>query len=254
MSTMPVVFIGHGSPMNAVEDNAETRGWRALAAELPAPRAILAVSAHWYTRGTRVCDAQRPRTIHDMSGFPAELYEIEYGAPGAPELAKRILELVPEAAVDGTWGIDHGTWSVLRVMYPEAAIPVVQLSVDEDAPPQRHYETGRKLASLRDEGVLVLGSGNVVHNLSMVDFAARGGFDWAYEFDGYLRDRIARRDDAGVVDYHRSRRSARLAVPTPEHFLPLLTVLGAARADEGFRTFNEVCVMGSLSMTCYVAG
>jgi 4,5-DOPA dioxygenase extradiol len=253
MEKMPAVFIGHGSPMNAIEDNAFTRGWKEIAAAMPRPEAILSVSAHWYTPGTRVMNNAWPRMIYDMYGFPKELYEVIYPAPGAPELAKQTHALLDGmASLDDGWGFDHGTWSVLGVMFPMADIPVVQLSVDRNATPKTHYEIGQRIASLREQGILVLGSGNVVHNLSLVDFDREDGFDWAYEFDAYIHAAISGHKHANVIEYRRAGECAKPAFPSPDHYYPLLTVLGATGESDAASVFNEACVMGSLSMTCYL--
>ncbi len=253
MQLMPTVFVGHGSPMNAIEDNSHVRGWRQLAIELPEPAAILAVSAHWYTEGTRVMDNERPRTIHDFYGFPEQLYSIVYPAPGNRELAERTKKILgDDAALDSSWGLDHGTWSVLKAMYPIADIPVFQVSVDRQAPAEKHLNLGKKLADLRSDGVLVLGSGNIVHNLGMIDFSRNDGYDWAYQFDNYISECLQHRDSEGIINYHSFGRSAALAVPTPDHFYPLLYVLGAAAETDKLHLYNQNCIMGSLSMTSYV--
>lgn len=249
---MPVIFVGHGSPMNAIEENSFSKGWREMAKNISRPKAILAVSAHWYTEGTRVQTALKPRTIHDFYGFPKELYEIGYPASGEPELARRVLELVPGSFADDTWGIDHGTWSVLKWMYPDADIPVVQLSVSRSLSPQQALDTGALLKPLRDEGVLILGSGNVVHNLGMVDFSAPGGYDWAGQFDGYISGAIQAGEFEKAVAYGKAGESARLSVPTRDHFDPLLYSLGAANGSDRVSVWNQSCTLGSLSMTSYL--
>lgn len=252
---MPVLFVGHGSPMNAIEDNRFTQYWKTLFASMRTPQAILSVSAHWYVPGTRVNDAAQPRIIYDMYGFPPELYAVSHKAPGAPDLAREAGAMLRErVGIDNTWGIDHGTWSFLHVVDPDAAIPVFQLSVDRDAEPSVHYDIGRQLAPLRDKGVLILGSGNVVHNLRRVDFDREDGFEWAASFDAAIRDRVLSRRDDEVIRYAELGGIARQSVPTPDHFLPLLYVLGASTADEPVQVFNEACVMGSLSMTGYRIG
>lgn len=250
---MPSLFVGHGSPMNAIEDNAYTKVWVEVAKRLPKPEAILAVSAHWFTEGTRVCDDEHPRMEYDMYGFPDELYQLVYAAPGAPEKARRTLELITsDVRVDNSWGFDHGTWSVLDRLFPKADVPVFQLSVDRGATPAEHFRIGREIGALRDEGVLVLGSGNVVHNLGRIGWGMEGGHPWAEEFDGFIRERVVGRRFDEVVDYAKAGPSARLAVPTTDHFDPLLYVLGATRAEDGLTVFNEACMMGSLSMTSYL--
>ena len=254
MQRMPVLFAGHGSPMNAIEENPFTKTWRELAPRLGKPKAILSVSAHWFVSGVRVSDAEAQRTIHDMYGFPETLYQVRYDAPGAPDVARRALALLgPAARPDRTWGLDHGTWSVLRHLYPAADVPVFQVSVDADATPARHFALGQTLAPLRDEGVLIFASGNVVHNLGLVRWGAEGGMDWAEEFDGCIRRNVEARAFEKAVAFREAGPSARLAVPTPDHFAPLLTALGAADADaDEITVFNAACVYGSLSMTGYL--
>lgn len=253
MKLMPTIFIGHGSPMNIIENNTFVRGWRQIAAALPKPQAILAVSAHWYTDGTRVMDNERPRTIHDFYGFPEQLYAITYPAPGAQGLAKKTRDVLGNGAVlDRSWGLDHGTWCVLKTMYPEADIPVVQVSVNRRASAEEHFAFGKKLQDLRSEGVMIFGSGDVVHNLGMIDFSRNDGYDWAYEFDDKIAECIRSKDMENVIGYTKFGRSAELAVPTPDHFSPLLYVLGAVEATDRLQIYNQACVMGSLSMTSYV--
>lgn len=250
---MPVAFIGHGSPMNAVETNEYTKGWQEIAAFIQKPDAILAISAHWYTEHTRLLTAQSPKTIHDFYGFPKELYEIQYRAQGAPALAQKAKELVGSGAqIDNTWGLDHGTWSVLRIMYPHADIPVCQMSIDRLSSPQALYEIGKKLKPLREENVLILGSGNIVHNLSLVDFSMDGGYDWAYEFDGFIRRSIEKKDFDNVINHTKAGDSAKYSFFTREHYDPLLYVLGAADEADQVKVYNASCVAGSLSMTSYV--
>jgi 4,5-DOPA dioxygenase extradiol len=254
---LPSLFVGHGSPTNALEANEFTAGWRALGDSLPRPRAILSVSAHWYTRGTFVTANATPPTIHDFGGFPKELYEVKYPAPGAPELAARVATLlgpVPVAAVEN-WGLDHGTWSVLVHTYPRADIPVVQLSIDGTQPAEFHYALGRKLAALRDEGVLVFGSGGIVHNLGRVVWQHGAATPaWATEFDSWVRSRIEAGDDAALADIARAGDSAPLAVPTPEHYLPLLYVLGTRGPQDRASFPVGGYDLGSLSMTSVLVG
>ena len=253
MSRMPLLFIGHGSPMNAVEDNEFTRYWRKIAAVIPRPGAILSISAHWFTDGTRLCDDEEPKTVYDMYGFPPELYRITYGAPGAPLLARATREMVKEGAViDNSWGYDHGTWSVLRVMYPGADIPLYQMSIDRKASPGDHFDMGRKISGLRDRGVLIMASGNVVHNLEMADFAMDRGYPWATDFDSFIRERIMERDYRSVIDYRKSSPFSGPPFITPEHYYPLLYALGASREMEDITVFNDSVVLGSVSMTCYL--
>lgn len=253
MARMPVVFLGHGSPMNAVEHNEFTESWEALGKSLPRPKAVVAVSAHWFTRGLFVADAERPKQVYDMFGFPPELYRVSYPAPGAPELARRT-EVLAGARADNSWGLDHGAWAVLCRVFPKADIPVFQLSVDAQASPERQVETGRRLAPLRDEGVLVLCSGNVVHNLGAVDWEMPGGYPWADEFDAYIRGAVQSGNSDAAVRYRNAGSSARMAVPRPDHFYPLLCALGAADPSDAVSVFCDARVLGGLSMTSYRFG
>lgn len=247
---MPVLFVGHGSPMNAIEDNEFSRGWRALARRLPRPRAILCVSAHWETRGAAVTAVERPETIHDFYGFPEALFAIEYRAPGDPKLAGRVAALLaPEPVrLADDWGLDHGAWSVLHIMYPEADIPVVQLGIDTTRTGAFHLDLARRLAPLREDGVLVLGSGNIVHNLRYFRRDRAPALDWAARFDAAVRDRIASGDAPALARLDALGPDARLAVPTPEHYLPLLYALALRRDDDRLSFFNDV-VTSSISMT-----
>jgi len=249
---MPALFIGHGNPMNAIQTNAFTQAWRRLARDLPTPRAILSISAHWYVSGIRVTPGARPRTIHDFGGFPQALYEVQYPAPGSPELAHRVGELLAPAPVtlDASWGLDHGTWSVLAHLFPAAELPVVQLSIDETITAQEHDRLARRLRPLRDEGVLVLGSGNLVHNLHAYAWGrpAIEPYDWAIRFESSMREKMAARDLGGVVAYEALGRDATLAAPTPEHFLPLLYVLAQHGQNEPVAFPVEGFDGGSVSM------
>ncbi|MGY1679645.1 4,5-DOPA-extradiol-dioxygenase [Geodermatophilus sp. SYSU D01176] len=254
---MPAAFLGHGNPMNALEDNRYTRAWRAFGRAVPRPRAILVVSAHWYVHATAMTAMARPRTIHDFFGFPRELYDVRYDAPGLPELHEEVADVVHPTWVGAdldSWGIDHGAWSVLRHVFPDADVPVVQLSVNALQPAAHHLELGAALAPLREDGVLVIGSGNVVHNLSAVSRAMPdAGFDWAHRFDDRVRElMLDRPTEVVALDRH---PDAGLAVPTPDHFLPLLYVAGMAGATG---TTAEVLVdgftHGSLSMASYTVG
>jgi 4,5-DOPA dioxygenase extradiol len=247
---MPVLFVGHGSPLNAIEDNAFSRAWRDLGEQLPPPRAILCVSAHWETRGVHVSAIRSPGTIHDFYGFPRELYEIQYSARGDPELANRIVKLVEKVPVrlDHTRGLDHGAWSVLRLMYPRAEVPVIQLSLDTQQPAAFHYDLGRELAPLRTEGVLVLGSGNIVHNLALMDRRRPTGYEWANEFNSVVRAKMRLREHSPLIGYHTLHPAALEAVPTPEHYLPLLYVLALQDETEPLELFNDELAMGSISM------
>jgi 4,5-DOPA dioxygenase extradiol len=250
--TLPALFFGHGNPMNAVQRNVYTDAWAAIAKQLPRPRAVLAISAHWYLPGTFVTAMREPRTIHDFGGFPRELYEVEYSAHGDPALARRVQDLLAPTPVgrDHRWGLDHGTWSVLRHLFPLADVPVVQLSIDETQPPKVHYEIGRRLAPLRDEGILIIGSGNIVHNLHAYAWGKHpvDPFDWAVRFEDRARALLLAGDDAPLVDYEALGPDAILAVPTPEHYLPLLYVIAARK--EGDQTHFPVQGFdgGSISM------
>ena len=235
--TMPAIFFGHGNPMNAIMKNVYSDGWNAIGKALQRPKAILSVSAHWYLPGTAVTAMSSPRTIHDFGGFPRELYQVQYPAPGSRELALRVRELlapVPVGLDEGSWGLDHGTWSVLCHVFPDADIPVVQLSIDETALPQTHYELGQRLGPLRDQGILIIGSGNIVHNLHTYAWGKRDvePFDWAVRFEQLARDLLVRSDDTPLVNYETLGRDAILAAPTPDHYLPFLYILGLRRGDE----------------------
>jgi 4,5-DOPA dioxygenase extradiol len=249
---MPAVFFGHGNPMNALLENVYTKGWAFIGKSVPRPKAVLCVSAHWYSPGTAVTAMPTPRTIHDFGGFPRELSQVQYPAPGSPELAARVGKLLLPLSVvlDQSWGLDHGTWSVLRHVFPEADIPVVQLSIDETRPPEFHYEVGKRLAPLRDEGVLVVGSGNIVHNLHTYAWGRREvkPFDWAVRFEELARELLLRGDDAPLVGYESLGQDALLAAPTPDHYLPLLYVIGLRRAGEQVTFPVEGFDGGSISM------
>lgn len=251
---MPTLFIGHGSPMNAIEDNTYSKGWNAIAAKMAKPRAILSVSAHWQTSGTFVTAMPHPKTIHDFYGFPQELFDVRYNAPGSPELAKKTQDAVKTATVGldlDRWGLDHGTWSVLRKMYPNADIPVFQLSMDFRKSPAEHFAIGEELRSLRDEGVLILGSGNLVHNLGMMRNDGKN-YDWAEEFDAKAASFIEKGDSKSLVEYEKIGTSASMAIPTNEHYLPLLYILGAKGKNEQPHFFNEGIEMGAVSMRSVV--
>ena len=254
MIKMPILFIGHGSPMNAIEDNDFTRGWREIAIRIPKPKAIISISAHWFTKGTKIMDEEMPKTIYDMYGFPKELYEVIYNSPGSPELAKVAMKLISkDTEYDNSWGIDHGTWSVLVHMYPDRDIPLFQISVDAEAPPEAHYQIGRELRTLREEGVLIFGTGNIVHNLRLVNWGMdKKGFDWAYEFDDFIHDNIISMNHDNILKYKEQGEIAKLAVPTTDHFYPLLYVLGASSGDDKITAFNKSPVLGSLTMTSYL--
>ncbi len=255
-SRMPVVFFGHGSPMNALERNSYTEAWRKLGEAITTPKAILCVSAHWTTRGTAVTAMADPKTIHDFYGFPQALFDVRYPALGDPRLASRVRELLAPLEVhpDHSWGLDHGTWSVLKHAFPDADIPVVQLSIDGTQPPQFHYDTGKRLAPLRDEGVLVVGSGNVVHNLGLMKRSGGPPFDWSVRFNEKIREALTSRDHATLVDFKRLGEDAKLSVPTPEHYLPLLYVAALQGKDETMSFAVDGYDLGSVSMLTAVAG
>ena len=248
---LPALFLGHGSPMNAIEDNGWSRAWAALGRDLPRPRAILMVSAHWETRGaSAVSAAPHPETIHDFGGFPQALFDVRYPAPGDPALAARVAQLLaPDAVVQHpTRGLDHGAWGVLRPMYPDADIPVVQLSLDRGRPDAWHYAAGRRLAALRDEGVLILGSGDIVHNLRAVDFRSGQTPDWAPRFNETAKALITAGDHAPLIDWQTLGPDAHAAINSAEHYLPLLYVLGAQTAGEPVSFFTDD-VFAGISMT-----
>jgi 4,5-DOPA dioxygenase extradiol len=250
---MPVLFVGHGSPMNAIEDNEYSRAWSALGTTLEKPKAILSVSAHWFTRGTKVNDSPTPTMIYDMYGFPEELYRLKYPAPGSPELAHRTRALIGDSvSIDNNWGIDHGTWSVLHHVFPKADIPIVQLSINAMLTPEEHYAIGQKLIPLRDEGVLIFGSGNVVHNLARVDWRMNSGQPWALEFDRYIQKAVLDKDHDAVIHFERQGQAAELSVPSMDHFAPLLYILGASDADDAISSINTECTLGSMCMASYL--
>ncbi|NLI54418.1 MAG: 4,5-DOPA dioxygenase extradiol [Clostridiales bacterium] len=250
---MPVLFVGHGSPINAIEDNTYSRAWSALGTTLERPKAVLSVSAHWFTRGTKVNDSPAPSMVYDMYGFPEELYEVKYPAPGSVEIAHRAKELLGDfVTIDNNWGLDHGTWSVLRRVFPKADVPVVQLSVNALLSPAEHFALGEKLRPLREEGVLIFGSGNIVHNLSRVDWRMTDGQLWAQEFDQYIHRAVTSRRFDDVVEYGRAGEAAQLAVPSLDHYAPLLYVLGASDENDEISSFNTDCTLASMSMTSYL--
>jgi 4,5-DOPA dioxygenase extradiol len=250
---MPALFVGHGSPMNAIEENQFVQGWKEITHTFDKPKAILVISAHWVTQGTHINDAIKPRQIYDMYGFPEALYKLVYDVSGSPELAHSTIKLLNrDVAIDNSWGIDHGTWSVLCKMYPEADIPVLQLSIDRNASAETHYQIGKQLRSLRDEGILILGSGNVVHNLSKINWDMDGGYAWAEEFDNYILTNIKNRNYDNVMNYRLVGKASDLAFYTTEHFYPLLYVLGASLDEDTVTVFNQSCLMGSMSMTGYL--
>jgi len=248
---MPVLFIGHGSPMNAIEDNEFSRSWQAIGKTLPKPNAILCISAHWETRGTFVTAMERPPTIHDFGGFPQELFNVQYPAPGSSELASEIKNTTTKAEInlDIKWGLDHGCWSVLKHLYPDADVPVIQLSLDYDQPPQYHYDLGIELSSLRKKGILIIGSGNIVHNLRNIDwYKTNEGFGWAIEANTKLKKLITENEYSQLINYKNLGTEIKTSIPTPEHFLPLLYILAMKEENESVSFFNDKIVMGSISM------
>ena len=257
---MPVLFVGHGSPMNGIEENDFSRQWETMGGELPPPRAVLVVSAHWLTRGTYVTAMEHPRTIHDFGGFPQELFDVQYPAPGSLEVAEetRAAVTTTQVGLDHEWGLDHGTWTVVRRMYPEARIPVLQLSIDYHRPGAFHYDLARQLAALRDKGVLIIGSGNMVHNLRMIAWDhmddAEYGFDWALEMNDLFKRKIVAGDHAPLLDHQSLGPAARLAIPTPDHYYPLLYALGLQEKGDAVEFFNDRAVAGSLTMTSVKIG
>jgi 4,5-DOPA dioxygenase extradiol len=257
---MPVLFLGHGSPMNAIEENEFVTGFRNIAKTIPTPTAILCISAHWFTKGTKVTAMKIPQTIHDFGGFPKELFDVQYPAKGSPELAQLTKELIlpTEATLDHDWGLDHGSWSVIKHLYPEANIPVIQMSIDYSLTGQAHFEMAQKLQSLRNKGILIIGSGNIVHNLRMVDWANfdkdNYGFDWAIEAREKINKNIIDGDFANLINYQKQGKAFDLAIPTPDHYLPLLYTLGLKNESENIQLFNDKLLAGSLSMTSVKIG
>jgi 4,5-DOPA dioxygenase extradiol len=251
---MPALFIGHGSPMNGIESNEFSTQWEVLGKTLPVPKAVLVISAHWYTRGTKISAVDAPETIYDFQGFPNELYDVRYPAPGNPALAKTAAELIKKTNVvlDHEWGLDHGAWTVVRRMYPEANIPVLQLSIDFTKDPLYHYELAAELKELRKKGVLILGSGNLVHNLKVLNWQnPENGYEWALEINDTFKKLIHSDDYKILTQYERLGSAAKLAIPTPEHYLPMLYVLGLRGDKDEVGFFNDKTVMGSVSMTSF---
>jgi len=257
---MPVLFIGHGSPMNGIEDNEFSRTWSSLGKQIPKPEAVLVVSAHWLTKGTFVTAMENPKTIHDFGGFPDELFQVQYPAKGSPVIAKETASLITSTNVglDHDWGLDHGTWTVVRHMYPDAEIPVLQLSIDYYQPAQHHYELAKQLADLRKKGVLIIGSGNMVHNLRMIDWRNMNtpnfGFDWAVEMNELFKNKISTKDHKSLIDYQSLGEKARLAIPTPDHYYPLIYTLALQDTKDDISFFNDKMVGGSLNMTSVKIG
>lgn len=252
---MPVFFFGHGSPMNAIESNNFTKEWQAIGDRLTRPKAILCISAHWETEGTWVTAMEHPRTIHDFGGFPQALFDVQYPAPGSPEVAELIAETIVTAPVgrDENWGLDHGCWSVIRNLYPQADIPVLQMSIDYTKGLEYHYALAKELRKLRTKGILIVGSGNMVHNLGLVAWdkirVENYAYDWALEANSRMKELIRDKDHRPLIEYHRQGQAFRLAIPSPEHFIPLLYALSLQEGDESATFFNDEAVMGSLTMT-----
>ena len=255
--TFPVLFVGHGSPMNAIEQNEFTNGWQNVSRNLPKPSAILCISAHWETKGTFVTAMEKPNTIHDFGGFPQQLFDVQYPAPGSPELAAETQNLIEKTAVglDNSWGLDHGAWSVIKHFFPEADVPVIQLSLDYRQDAQYHYDLGKQLVALRNKGILIVGSGNMVHNLRMIDWQKPdAGFDWAQEANSKFKKLILSNDHKQLINYKNLGREIELSVPSPEHYLPLLYTLALKMDKEEVSFFNDKSVMGSISMTSVKIG
>jgi 4,5-DOPA dioxygenase extradiol len=252
---MPVLFLGHGSPMNAIEENEFVTGFRNIGKEIPKPKAVICVSAHWETRGTFVTAMSKPPTIHDFGGFPKALFDVQYPAPGSPELAAQTKELVKKTSIglDDKWGLDHGAWSVIKHLYPDADIPVIQLSLDYYQAPQYHYDLAKELSSLRDKGILIIGSGNMIHNLGMVAWdklnAPEYGYDWALEARAKMKEFIMNDDHKALINYKSLGKPFELSIPTPEHYLPLLYALALKEKNECVNLYNDKAIGGSLTMT-----
>lgn len=251
---MPVLFLGHGSPMNAIEENQFVKGFRKAAQEIDKPNAILCISAHWLTRGTFLTAMEMPKTIHDFGGFPQALFDVQYPAPGNPELAYEVIEFLgPVIEEDHSWGLDHGAWSVIKHMYPNADIPVIQMSIDYNKPPQYHFDLGKRLSKLREKGILIIGSGNIVHNLRMVDWkninTVGAGWDWAVEAREKTNNWLTDGNFQNLIDYRSHGTLLEYAIPTPDHYFPLLYTLGLKEKSEELKLFNDELIAGSLSMT-----
>lgn len=254
---LPAIFFGHGSPMNTLESNRYTQAWHETGRSVDRPAAILAISAHWYVRGVAVTVMERPETIHDFGGFPAALHAFQYPAPGLPQLARRVQSLLAPADVhlDAQWGLDHGTWSVLAHAYPDASVPVVQLSIDASRPPSFHYDLGRRLAPLRDEGILIVGSGNIVHNLGAVmRQTSSAPYPWATTFNQQVRDHLHAREHGTLIEYGSLGDPARLSVPTPEHYLPMLYIAGLQQQDDALTFIVDGIELGSIGMLSFAVG
>ena len=258
--TMPVLFLGHGSPMNAIEENEFVQGFRNISKTITLPKAIICISAHWYTEGTKVTAMEMPKTIHDFAGFPPELFNVQYPAKGEPSLAAYTKELITATTVelDDKWGLDHGAWSVIKHLYPEATIPVIQLSIDYTKPPIYHFELAKELQKLREKGILLIGSGNIVHNLRMIDWANFDkddyGYDWAIEARATINKLLLSGDYNPLMNYQEQGAAFKLAIPSPDHYLPLIYTLGLQKQGEEIALFNDKLLAGSLSMTSLKIG
>lgn len=252
---MPALFLGHGSPMNAIEENEFVTGFRSIGKALPMPNAILCISAHWETKGTYVTAMEQPRTIHDFGGFPQALFDVQYPAPGSPQLAVTTQQTISltKIEMDHQWGLDHGCWSVVKHLYPEANVPIIQLSIDYTQPAQYHYELGKQLSALRSKGILLIGSGNMVHNLGLVAWQKLNqpgfGFDWAIEASEKMKQWIAQQNHSDLINFKNQGKAFELAIPTPEHYLPLLYILAMQGKNEEANIFNDSALGGSLTMT-----
>lgn len=257
---LPVLFIGHGSPMNGIEDNEFSQTWAKMGKEVTRPKAVIVISAHWLTRGTHVTAMEEPKTIHDFGGFPQALFDVEYPAKGSPELAKETAKLITstDVGLDHDWGLDHGTWTVVRHMYPDADIPVLQLSIDYGKPAEYHYNLAKQLSALRKKGVLIIGSGNMVHNLRLIDWRKLNepnyGFDWAIEMNNIFKQKIQDGNHKALMEYEKLSKSAKLAIPTPDHYYPLMYILGLKGSKDELSFFNDKLVGGSLNMTSVKIG
>lgn len=256
---MPVLFLGHGSPMNAIEENEFVRGFRNIAKEIPRPQAILCISAHWETRGTWVTAMKNPPTIHDFGGFPEVLYNVQYPAPGAPELAHKIASLLGETNIrlDYSRGLDHGAWSIIKHLFPKADVPLIEMSLDYTKNPQAHYEMTQTLRPLRDLGILIIGSGNIVHNLREIDWKKLNeiyAYDWAIEANEKMKAYILEENHSQLINFQGQEKPFNLAIPTPEHYLPLLYSLSLRDKNEELKIFNDKIIAGSLSMTSFKIG
>ena len=251
---MPILFVGHGSPMNAIEENEFVKGWRQMGQSIPRPTAVLCISAHWETKGTFVTAMEKPPTIHDFGGFPQALYEVQYPAAGSPAIAEKTKEAVHSASVelDQKWGLDHGCWSVVKHLYPKADVPVLQMSLDYSQAAQFHFDLGRELNSLREKGVLIIGSGNIVHNLSIIDWRnPDSGYEWAEIANSKIKKLVLEGDYKSLINYHSLSKELELGVPSPEHYLPLLYILALKEEKEQISIFNDKTVMGSISMSSF---